>query len=150
MIANLVILLLKLLPFVPNIHAANADITAIDQSEWDNLSSSLSADASLQAVQTSDYDSTCRKLGTDAYAISNAANGICMHSHDCAYAFCLSKESVYDLPTYTVDVRTEEDISKVRMFVAHTAIAFVQSCNSCLGMVFIFQIGTRICNITLH
>lgn len=113
MIANLVIFLFQLLAFLPNSQAAKADISAIDQSKWDDLSSSLSAEASLHAIQTSDYDNICRKLGTDAYAISDAANGICMHAHDCAYGFCLSKEGVYDLPTYTVDVRTEEDISKV-------------------------------------
>lgn len=97
-----------------NVTASSGDISAITSTEWDALSSSLSTDASLHALQNSDYD-ICRGLGTDAYAISDAANGICMHSHDCAFEFCVKAEGVYDLPSYSVDVRTEGDISKVRV-----------------------------------
>lgn len=103
---------ITLLQQIPTINAASGDISAISKTEWDSLSSSLSTDASLHSIQNSDYK-TCRSLGSDAYALSDGANGICMHSHDCAYEFCLRERGVYDLPSYVIDARTEGDITKV-------------------------------------
>jgi len=81
-----------------------------------------SNDASLHGpISTSDYAQKCLTLGTDAYAISDAANGICMHSHDCAHEFCL-KDQLFDLPYYVVDVRTEEDITKALNFASSKQI----------------------------
>ena len=90
-------------------------IASIPNNEWTALSDSLSNDASLHGpVNDADYDDKCIPLKTDAYAISGAAHGICMHSNDCAYEFCLPKEGYsFDLPSYAVDVRTEDDIIKV-------------------------------------
>ena len=92
-------------------------IVSITNDEWSALSDSLSNDASLHGpINDSDYDKKCRSLKTDAYAISAAANGICMHAHECAYEFCLPEEDYgFDIPSYAVDVRTEDDISEVSL-----------------------------------
>ena len=55
------------------------------------------------------------RAGTNAYAITDAANGVCIHAHDCRYEFCTEGQS-YDLPSYTVDVRTDDDITAVLEF----------------------------------
>ncbi len=93
-------------------------IYSITTEQWANLSSSLSPDAALHGpIDNSDYATKCNTLGSNAYAISDAANGICMHAHQCAYEFCLSPGNGYDfdLPLYVVDVRTEEDIVQVSL-----------------------------------
>mmetsp|Transcript_28127 Transcript_28127/g.34743 ORF Transcript_28127/g.34743 Transcript_28127/m.34743 type:complete len:179 (-) Transcript_28127:289-825(-) len=83
--------------------------------DWSILEQLLSDEASLHAISNSEY-STCLSLGTDAYQISAAANGICMHAPDCSHEFCHPDEFDYDLPSYTVDVRTEDDIARSLSF----------------------------------
>jgi hypothetical protein len=87
---------------------------------WSLLQSLLSENASIHEISSNTaYSTSCETLGTNAYAISAAANGICMHAHDCAYEFCHPKESSdnYDLPSLTIDVRNEDDVSNVLKFV---------------------------------
>ena len=94
--------------------AYTTSLSEINNTEWTSLQDSLSDNAALHGpFDNADYETKCESLGTDAYAISDAADGLCMHSHACAYEFCRHDTGVFDLPSYSVDVRTEDDISKV-------------------------------------
>ena len=107
------------------------NIYSISTEQWTNLSSSLSPSAALHGpIDNSDYATKCKTLGTDAYAISDAANGICMHAHQCAYEFCLSpdKGHNFDLPLYVVDVRTEEDIFEVNRGLRVSSVGCLADC----------------------
>jgi hypothetical protein len=87
-------------------------------SELGNL---LSADAVLHGPINPEeaYPADCENLGTDAYAISKAGNGICMHAHACAYEFCRPMEGYdYDIPIYSLVAQSEEDISAALKFAA--------------------------------
>ena len=109
------ILLLQILPYIIISSSTAIPIDSIDETEWTLLEQSLSPNANLYGPLSSNSYSTCLTLGTNAYAISDAANGLCMHSHECRYEFCTAGQS-FDLPSYTVDVRTPEDIAAVLTF----------------------------------
>jgi hypothetical protein len=61
------------------------------------------------------YETECEGLGTNAYAISKAGNGICMHAHACKHEFCRDQYQ-RDLPAYIVEAKTTEDIRKAINF----------------------------------
>ena len=87
--------------------------------DWQSLAASLSESASLHGpFQNSGEEyAPCLELGSDAFKISKEHDGLCMHSHACIHEFCLA-DSQYEIPSYTVEVKTEGDISKVFAFAA--------------------------------
>jgi hypothetical protein len=114
--------------------AVDGDITSIPSTEWSNFETSLSDAASLHGpLQDFSYVASCEILGTNAYLISDSANGLCMQAHDCAREFCSSDEE-FDLPSYVVEVKTEMDVAMVRrtLYYRHH---LVKNC-CCLGRVF--------------
>lgn len=109
---------------VPSVSQTLVD-EELGEPNWSNLQGLLSANASIHEVNSNSvYDTSCNTLGTNAYAISAAANGICMHSPDCAYEFCYPDldHDNYDLPSYTFDVRTENDVASILQFINENEI----------------------------
>ena len=78
---------------------------------WEtNLAKNLSLGSNgIYSVTTCDYVPICTTLGTNAYAIENSGHGICMQNFDCSHKFC-SPFQAFNLPTSTIDVRSELDI----------------------------------------
>ena len=78
----------------------------------------LSEDAALHGPMDPErFAADCETLGTDAYAISKAANGICMHAFACFAEFCRPELGYsYNTPQYVVEAKTPEDISKAILF----------------------------------
>eukprot|EP00957_Ditylum_brightwellii_P081253 6180885-Ditylum_brightwellii.AAC.1 len=87
--------------------------------DWSSLSSSLSSEAALHGPfgNSPETYSPCLSLGTDAYKISKENYGLCMHAHACQHEFCEGNFD-YDLPSYTVEAKTESDIASVFDFAA--------------------------------
>lgn len=85
--------------------------------DWSSLASSLSSEAALHGPFDNSGDSyePCLSLGIDAFKISKENYGICMHAHACQYDFC-DEQFGYDLPSYTVEAKTESDIVSVFAF----------------------------------
>ena len=55
----------------------------------EGLSDQLSTNAALHGpFPDGYYMDSCEGLGTDAFAISQAGSGICMHAHACKKEFC--------------------------------------------------------------
>jgi len=110
--------------------SSDGDVSAIPISEWNTLGNSLSSNASLYGpLPTSSFERNCMLDGTnsDAYAISRAGQGLCMHLFDCAYQFCIKDSAtsgggVYDLPSYTVEAKTEDDVSNLINFATKHSI----------------------------
>lgn len=85
---------------------------------WAKFGESLSPNASLSGpIQPSTYGDECMNFGTDAYAISEGGDGMCMHTPACSHMFCMWGED-HDLPSYIVDARSEADISAALKFAA--------------------------------
>lgn len=82
------------------------------------LESNLSQDAALHGpfANTDNTYSPCEKLGTNAFAISQENDGLCMHSHDCSHQFCLPEQFGPALPAYTLEARVESDVSHALKF----------------------------------
>jgi hypothetical protein len=89
-----------------------------------DLASMLSTEAALHGpIPNTAFAADCLSHGTDAYAISRAGNGICMHSYSCAYEFCrpdvfADKEMHYDLPEYVVEAKVTADVQAAMVFAA--------------------------------
>ncbi len=101
--------------------------------DWSKLQDRLSVNASIHQINSNSmYKTECETLGTDAYAISAAGNGICMHAHDCAYQYCHpdSKRDNFDLPSLTIDVRIENDVAEVLKFVSENNLLVNSSLES--------------------
>lgn len=82
----------------------------------ENLSDKLSASAALHGpFPEGYYMDSCETLGTDAFAISQAGSGICMHAHACKREFCRS-EFDYDLPAFIVEAKQVSDIQAALSF----------------------------------
>lgn len=119
--------------FLASAETLTNNIEDSSQNWVDELAQMLSPDASIHTVaSTSMYQQSCETLGTDAYAISAAGNGICMHSHDCAFKVCHpdSKKNNFNLPAHTIDVRTESDVSAVLKYVHDNNLVTKQNITS--------------------
>lgn len=83
-----------------------------DSDIWtDELSSMLSSDAAFHGPFADNHSSDqCETLGSDAFAISKAGNGICMHAHAYQREFC-RPQFAEDLPDY-VDIQKVLDFCK--------------------------------------
>jgi FAD/FMN-containing dehydrogenase len=70
------------------------------------------------------YQDSCEGLGTDAFAISKAGDGICMHAHACEHAFCRDPYP-QDLPSYIVEAKAPEDVQVALAFARAHSIQVV-------------------------
>jgi hypothetical protein len=83
------------------------------------LGDRLSTNAALHGpISASKYTTECETLGMDAYAISKAGNGICMHFHECAAEFCAPEllSTVENLPLYVVEAKNPADVTAAIQF----------------------------------
>ena len=94
-----VLVLLQILQSI--VSTTSIPISSIDEAQWIRLEQTLSPNASLHGPLSSNSYTSCLAMGTDAYAISDAANGLCMHSHECRYEFCTEGQS-YDVLFFIV------------------------------------------------
>ena len=79
---------------------------------WSQLGSQLSV---LHGPFADDAYNVCETLGTNAFAISRANDGLCMHAHACQYEFCRVGFET-DLPAYVVEAKSQEDIQVALAF----------------------------------
>lgn len=76
------------------------------EAQWDSLAATL--EGKLTPLNTSSYD-ICYAQGTNAYGISAAGNGVCMHAHNCRSAFC-DGQSAQDTAAYSAEMKSVSDI----------------------------------------
>jgi hypothetical protein len=85
------------------------------------LQESLSTNATITHITSTDranYSTECvLQKGSDELAAS--ANGICMQTYYCGWEFCEPSNDPehYNLPSVTIDVRTESDISELFKYI---------------------------------
>ena len=86
-------------------------------SVWTNdLGEVLSENAALHGpFPDGYYQVECESLGSNAYVISSAGHGICMHAHACQHEFCRN-DYPQDLPAYILEAKDESDIQKALAF----------------------------------
>jgi hypothetical protein len=100
-------------------HAYNSPdcLTWPSAETWqDELASLVSEGAALHGPFPTDfYEDECEGLGTGAFAISKAGNGICMHTHACEHLFCCLKFP-QDLPAYLLEAKAEGDVQAALAF----------------------------------
>jgi hypothetical protein len=115
----LLLLLASALPSLANsrVYNAQGNPSWPDNEIWtDELSAMLSSEAALHGpFADTYYPDQCEVLGSDAYAISKAGSGICMHAHACQREFCRS-QFPKDLPAYIVEAKEPADIQKALSF----------------------------------
>mmetsp|Transcript_2860 Transcript_2860/g.6726 ORF Transcript_2860/g.6726 Transcript_2860/m.6726 type:complete len:621 (-) Transcript_2860:68-1930(-) len=115
--------LLALLSLLPILTLANKEYNGKECLAWPNstvwkeeLSDVLTANAALHGpFPEGYYMDSCEGLGSDAFAISRAGSGICMHAHACQREFC-RKEFDFDLPAYIVEAKQASDIQAALNF----------------------------------
>ncbi|CAJ1939514.1 unnamed protein product [Cylindrotheca closterium] len=82
----------------------------------EDLGEMLTANAALHGpFPAGYYMDSCESLGTNAFAISQAGSGICMHAHACKREFC-RPEFGMDLPAYIVEAKQASDIQAALSF----------------------------------
>jgi len=82
----------------------------------EDLADTLSETAALHGpFPDGYYKEECEGLGANAYVISSAGHGICMHAHACQHEFCREQYS-QDLPAYILEAKEETDIQKALKF----------------------------------
>lgn len=86
--------------------------------EWEEeIATKLSDDAALhgpypEASSLRYFKDECEKLGTNAYAISKAGDGICMQAFACSHEFCRPNRYSEDLPYFILEAKTPSDIQE--------------------------------------
>lgn len=88
--------------------------------DWDSLENSLVNSTLYGPVNEVEY-SQCYDID-DAYDRAKSVNGICMQTVDCGYEFCDPKLFGNNLPLYTLDARSEEDIVTAVNFAASNTV----------------------------
>lgn len=82
--------------------------------DWESLNAVLTDSILHGPVLDTDYQAC--DLFTDANTKSNSLHGICMQTYDCSHQFCNPLQFGFNLPLYTLDARSESDISTALQF----------------------------------
>jgi hypothetical protein len=98
-----------------------------EEPNWSDLESALSQTSGGAALHgpfsnTDKTYSPCEDLGTNAFAISQNNNGLCMHSHDCSHQFCARELFGSALPSFSVEAKVESDVVHAMKFASNNGL----------------------------
>jgi len=82
--------------------------------QWESLEGRLTGQ--LHSLATVNYNAVCKAHGDNSFGISASGNGSCMQYHDCSKEFCDGKSDVWNIPSYSVEAKTVEDIQEAIKF----------------------------------
>ena len=99
-----------------NFSTLTLQVSCSHVSDWKSLENSLLVSTLYGPVNEVEY-SQCYDID-DAYDKAKSVNGICMQTVDCGYEFCDPIQFGNNLPLYTLDARSEEDIVTAVNFAA--------------------------------
>jgi len=86
------------------------------QHDWSSLTTLMTQNSTLHGpIFDSEYDK-CMSLASDPFQVSAGANGICMHLLNCSHTFCDKTHYGYNLPSYVLETRGENDLSEAMRF----------------------------------